>query len=116
MVINEFRYKLKPGADVDELLRLFNEVALPIYSKIPGFISMGIFKYGELHWEQASTEWDYILIGVWESREAKEKAVADGTINIERKDKGLARTGYYDKVMPMIEKIEAAWHTPLASA
>jgi len=44
MVINEFRYKLKPGADVDELLRLFNELALPVYSKIPGFISMGVIQ------------------------------------------------------------------------
>lgn len=44
MVINEFRYKLKPDADVDELLCIFNELALPVYSKIPGFISMGVFR------------------------------------------------------------------------
>lgn len=115
MVIQEFRIKLKLNVDVEEPLRLFNELAAPIYSKIPGCISIGIFRYEEFHGEQKSTDWDYAFITVWESKEAKSRAVENGTLNRDRKDSGLAKTGYYDKVMPMMERMEAVWHTPLTS-
>ena len=112
MRIFELQYKLKSGADIEELLSLFNEIAVPIYRKIPGLISATIHKYSSAAGNPV--EWDYVFVEVWESEEAHRAAVGK-YIGINTGSE-LERTGYYDKVMPSIEKYSMAIATPIASS
>ena len=72
MFIFEYRQKLKPGGDL--YISDFKEVSIPVYQKLPGFISVGVYKYEPVEqWGQTETEWDYVFVEVWESKEAQEK-------------------------------------------
>ena len=112
MYIFEFQHKLKSQADADEGIRLFKELAAPVFRKVPGLISVDIYKYSGVG--SNPPEWDYVYVEVWESKEAhanaRGKYIGMGT------DSELARTGYYDKVMPMIEKSAMAFATPVVSS
>ena len=113
MWIFEAQFKLKPDADADEMMRLFKELAVPIYRKIPGCISASILKYTSDF--GIPPEWDYAFIDVWESKEANEKAVKDGYIGLESNSQ-LARTGFYEKLQAMAEKSSMAFAEQVASS
>lgn len=112
MYIFELQYKLKPDADVGEGLRLYNDIAVPIYRKIPGLRFNAFYKYSSAG--DKPPEWDYVYVEVWDSKEAHDKAMGKyiglGT------ESELAKTGYYEKVMPMIEKSSMAFATLMASS
>lgn len=112
MYIFEMQYKLKPDADIDEGLRLYNEVAVPIYRKIPGLRFTAHYKYSGTGGEPP--EWDRVYLEVWESKEAHDKAI--GKYIGRTTPSELTKTGYYDKVMPMIGKYSNAFGTLLASS
>lgn len=112
MHIFEMQFKLKSQADEDEGLRLFKELAVPVFRKIPGLISVDFYKYSKVG--EIPLEWDYVYVEVWESEEAHKKAegkyIGIGT------DSELAKTGYYDKAMPMMEKFAMAFATSIVSS
>ncbi len=113
MEIYEYQYKLKPGADRNEGLRIFNELAVPIYRKIPGCISAIVFEYKPIPGPNP-IKYDYVFFEVWESKEAHEKAFSDKYIGI-GEDSELAKTGFYEKIGQMIEEYSHALGTSLAS-
>ena len=110
MYIFEFQYKVRSQADVDEGTRLFKELAVPVFRKVPGLISVDIYKYSGAG--NKLPEWDYVYVEVWESKEAHDKQGKYTGFS----DSELSRTGYYDKVMPMIEKSASAFATPVVSS
>jgi quinol monooxygenase YgiN len=112
MEIYESQFKLKPGVDNDEGIRLFKELAVPIYRKIPGCISATIFRYMPIG--DTTPEWDGAFVEVWESKEAHDKALSDRYIG-SGEDNELAKTGFYAKVGQMIEKSSDALAIPVAS-
>ena len=112
MHIFELQFTVKPGIDDDEGIRLFNELAVPILRKIPGLISVGIYEYSPAG--DNIPVWDYVYIEVWESEEAHASAM--GKYIGVGSDSELAKTGYYDKIMPTIEKSSMARATLLASS
>jgi len=111
MHIFELQYKLKPDADVDEGLRLFNELAAPVFRKIPGLISVDVYKYEGVG--DNTPEWDYVYIEVWESLEAHFNAMGK-YIGVDSESE-LAKTGYYDQVLPTFAKYRMARALPIAS-
>ena len=112
MYIFEMQYKLKSDADVDEGRRLYNEVAAPIHRKIPGLRFTAHYEYSGTG--DKPPEWDYVYLEVWESKEAHDKAMGK---YIGRGTSGeLAKKGYYEKVMPMVEKYSSAFGTLVASS
>ena len=110
MYIFEYQYKVRSQADVDEGTRLFKELAVPVFRKVPGLISVDIYKYSGVG--DNPPEWDYVYVEVWESKEAHDNANKDTGF----RDSELARTGYYDKIWPMIEKSAMAYATPFVSS
>ena len=112
MYIVELQYNVKPGADIDEGLRLYKEVALSIYRKTPGLRFNAIYKYESIGSE--SPEWDYVYLEVWESKEAHDKAL--GVYIGRGTNSELARTGYYEKILPMIGESSIVAATLLASS
>ena len=112
MYIFEAQFNLKPDAVAEEMLRLFNELAVPIFRKIPGLISMSIYKYSVAG--DNPPEWEYAWVEVWESKEAHGKAIGKYIGDV--KNSELAKTGYYDKFLPMMEKYSMAFATPIASS
>jgi cobalamin biosynthesis Mg chelatase CobN len=112
MYVFELQYKVRSQADADEGIRLFKELAVPVFRCIPGLMSVDIYKYSKAGGNPP--EWDYVYVEVWESKEAHANAmgryIGVGT------DSELARTGYYDKIMPMIEKSAMAFATPVVSS
>jgi hypothetical protein len=112
MWIFEAQFKLKPDADAGEMLRLFEELAVPIYRKTPGCISAEIFKYTADF--GIPPRWDYAFVDVWESKEANEKAVRDGYIGMESNSQ-LAKTGFYQKLQAMTEESSMGFAELVAS-
>ena len=112
MRIYEAQFKLKPSANEDELLSQFNEVWVPLYRKIPGCISANIFKYSRAG--DSGPEWDYAFVEVWESEEAHKKALSDKYIGSQ--DSELGRTGAYDKIRAMMDKLSTANAALVASS
>ena len=109
MYIVEVQYKLKPDADVEEAKRLYNEIALPIYRKIPGLKFNAYFEY-----DREPFEWDCVYLEVWDSKEAHDKAL--GTYIGMNTDSELAKTGYYEKIGPMSEKYSMSGASVIASS
>jgi quinol monooxygenase YgiN len=105
MFIYEFRYKLKPDADAEEMVHLVDELALPVFARSPGCISATLLKY-KLHRTadpDAELEWDYVFVVVWESEEAATKAL-EGKYVGGAPDSQLTKTGIFEKFWPMTEK------------
>jgi quinol monooxygenase YgiN len=113
MWIFEAQFKLKPEADPAEMVKLFQQLAVPIYRKIPGCISANIFKYTTDF--NIPSQWDYVFVDVWESKEANEKAVSDGYIGLESNSE-LAKTGFYQKLGAMAEKSSMQFAELIASS
>jgi len=95
MQIFEFQFKLKPDADENEMLRLFKELAFPIYHQIPGCLSLNLVKYTATTLSGGTPEWDCAFVEVWESDETHRRALSDKYIGLE--DSQLANTGFYCK-------------------
>ena len=102
MRIFEARIKLKPDADVDKMLKKFNEQSVPVYRKIPGCISANILKYDE------SAEWDYALVVIWESEEARKKAHADKAFDEMNKEGDSGTSSMIDEVSRSIATVVAS--------
>jgi quinol monooxygenase YgiN len=112
MCIIDFQFNLKSDVDANELSRLFDELAVPIYRKIPGCISANIYRLDPLG-EMKPSEYSYAFIEVWEDTEANIKALNDRYIGLG--DSELKRTGFYDRFGEMIEEACAARAKPIAS-
>ena len=112
MYIFEAQFKLKPDVDADEMFLLFSDLAVPIYRKIPGCISVNLLKYTGI--DNRPPECDYAFIEVWESKEANGKAMSDRYIATE--DSQLAQTGVYEEFRAMVDKTSMANATPVVSS
>jgi len=113
MCIVEVQFNLRPDTDAGEMARLFDELAVPIYRKIPGCISANVYKY-EAIGDNRSPEYDYAFIEVWESKEANMKALSDKYIGFDGSQ--LQNTGFYNKLGALVTGIEiAARALPLGS-
>ena len=65
-------YKFKPGINIDEVNRMYNELAIPIFRKTPGFVSVGIYNvYKHFMWGHSEPGWnyDYACVQLWENKE-----------------------------------------------
>jgi hypothetical protein len=113
MFINVFNFKIKSGVTEKELISLHDDIAAPIYSKTSGCKGTYILKYTGLGDEKPewAPEWDYSAIEVWESKEAKVKAMKDANSFIDQ----LGQKGFFDKFWSMVEKSSASHAFPLAS-
>ena len=112
MEIYEEQFKLKPDADPDEGVRLFYELAVPIYRKIPGCVSATVFEYKPI--SPNPIEYDGVFVEVWESKEAHDKALSDKYIG-PGEDNELAKTGFYEKIGQIVERSSCALAIPVAS-
>ncbi|MBD3181944.1 hypothetical protein GF312_06620 [Candidatus Poribacteria bacterium] len=112
MWIFEAQFKLKPEADIKDMISLFKEIAVPLYNQIPGCQWVSILEYKSDFGIQP--QWDYSFVEVWESKEANDKAVADGYIGLDNNSK-LAQTGYYQKLMSMAESSTMEYAEVIAS-
>ena len=114
MYIYEFRYKLKPNTDVDELSRMFDELVIPICREIPGFVSATTYKYSSASGNN-SPEWDYLYIEAWENKEAYEKAGREKLIGMEP-DTKVYKTGFVEKFMSAFDSGTSIYATLLYSS
>jgi len=105
MHISEFRYKLKPSVDHNELLSMYDELVAPICRKIPGFLSATFCKYSGTGGSEP--EWDYVYVETWESKEALDKALKDGILG-PKPDTEVYKTGFLQKAFSMMEKYSFA--------
>ena len=96
MYISEFKYNLKPGVDINELKRLWEEMGLPTYQKIPGLLYMTTLKYTEKG-DHSAPEWDYVWLEVWKDKEALD--------NAHRNDLFSGAGAWYEKFLGMVEKL-----------
>ena len=99
-------YKPKPEADAEEMIRLIEELALPVFARTPGCISGTLYKY-KRHRNadpDIELEWDYVFVAIWESEEAAKKAVEDKYVG-GAPDSQLTKTGIFEKFWPMTEKV-----------
>jgi quinol monooxygenase YgiN len=111
MYISEIKFNLKPGIDFNEARRLFDEMALPTYRKIPGLLFMTTFKYTE-GWNHDNpryigNEWEYVHIEVYESKEAIE--------NAHRNDLYSGANAWFQKFMEIVEKYSGTHATEIAT-
>ena len=113
MYIYEMRYNLKPGADINKLSSLFDELAAPLCRKIPGFLFCNTYQCSRRS-EDESPEWDYLYIEAWENKEAYDKAINDKLIGMDP-DSEISKTGLPQKLLPMIDKLSSSWGTLIYS-
>jgi hypothetical protein len=101
MFVNQIFYNIKSGVDTSETDRLWEEIANPIYKKIPGLLSIYTLKCTGSSENESSFKWDYVFVEVWESEEAAKNALGKF---IGFGDSELGRTGIYDKVLATFDK------------
>ena len=71
-----------------------------------------VYKYSSFDAE--APDWDYVYLEVWDSKEAHDKAF--GTYIGQGTDSELAKTGYYEKIWPMIGENSMKAATELSSS
>ena len=104
MFVNQIFYNIKSGVDTSETDRLWEEIAIPIYKKIPGLLATYTLKctgVSGLPGTDSSFKWDYVFVEVWESEEAIKNALGKFT---GFGDSELGRTGIYEKVLATFDK------------
>ncbi|MBD3181189.1 hypothetical protein GF312_02785 [Candidatus Poribacteria bacterium] len=99
MYISFSQFSLKPDYSEEDVMKLFNESAIPIFRTIPGCVSYDLLKY--LPDDTGTVRWEYAVMQVWESEEYRKKAVDEKKIGMA--DSELQRTGFYDKFRDMAE-------------
>jgi hypothetical protein len=109
MFIFVVNFKIKPGVTEKDIISLHDDVAAPIYSKIPGCKGTYVLKYTGVGDEKP--EWDYAAVEVWESKEANEKAAKEANLF----DDQLERKNFFDKFWSIVDKSSASHAFPLAS-
>ena len=116
MFVYEFQYKLTPDADAEEMVRMVDELALPVFRRTPGCVSATLLKYKPYRnmAPDAELEWDYVFVVVWESEEAAMKALEDKYVG-NAPDSQLTKTGIFEKFWPMMEKTFHIYATPVVS-
>ena len=101
MFVNQTFYNIKSGVDTSETERLWEEIANPIFKKIPGLLSTYTLKCTGSPGNESSFKWDYVFVEVWESEEAAKNALGKF---IGFGDSELGRTGIYEKVLATFDK------------
>ena len=111
MYIYEMHYNLKPGTDTDELIRMFDELAVPVCRKIPGFLFCTIYQCS-VRSEDKSPEWDYLYIEAWENKEVYDKAMKDKLIG-PAPGTEIYKTGFAEKFMSVLAESSSVWATSI---
>ena len=104
-----FLFKYRPGTDIGELQRLFSETAAPELSTVPGLITFEVHQYEgysrdvTVNW-QGTTEWEWVYIEKWDSKESHDTASANAKVNAANTDRKVTEPGFYEKFNAAIEK------------
>ena len=91
------QFDIKADYTEEDVLKLFNETAIPIHRSLPGCISYDLLRY--VPDGTGTVRWGYCIMTVWESQEYLKKARQDGKIR--RWNSDLQETGFFEKFIDM---------------
>ena len=102
-------YKFKPGIAIGELQRLFSETVAPELSTVPGLITFEVHQYEGCSEDatvdcQGTTEWEWVYIEKWDSKESHDTANAIAKVNAVKPDRKITEPGFYEKFNAALEK------------